>query len=304
MIPLHGPIFVVLAATLWAIDALIRTPLTQRIPAVSIVFFEHLFGLIILSPLFVRSLPVLKKINLKTWVAITILTLVSSIGGTVLFTQALGASFATGDFITPLLLQKLQPIIVLLLSLLILKEKPNTAFFLWMPLALIGGYLMSFGFNIPQLSLSGKELVVLLSLGATACWGTGTIISKTLLNKFSSRDTTFLRFLVAVPLSFGIAMLSKQMYSFAQFTLEDLLRFIAIALSTGAVALFIYYLGLKKTPAHVATLLELVFPLTSILIGITSLNPYGAPQQLTYQQMIGILLLTISVVKISFLSKS
>lgn len=301
---IEGPFTVMLAASLWALDALIRTPLTKTIPSASIVFYEHVIGLLVLSPLFIRSVPILRSLSFKTWAHVALLSLVSSVGGTILFTQALSASFATGDFITPLLLQKLQPLLVIVLARIILKEKLHKQFFVWAPIALIGSYLMSFGLTVPHISLTNKELVVLLSLGAAACWGSGTIISKLLLTKFSPRDATFLRFLAAIPLSFGIAITLRQYAAPSALSPLDLLRFVAISVTTGAAALLLYYQGLAKTRAHIATIAELMFPLVSVLIGITALNPYGAPQTLSVPQIVGIILLVGSALRISLLQTS
>lgn len=297
----RGPFAIMLASSLWAVDALIRTPLTRTIPSASIVFYEHLIGLLILSPLFVRSLPLLRNISSKTWMHVFLLSLVSSVGGTILFTQALAVSFASGDFITPLLLQKFQPVLVIVLAALFLKEKLHKEFLLWVPAALIGSYFISFGLTMPKLQLAGKELVVLLSLGAAVSWGTGTIISKLLLFRFSARDATFLRFLAAIPLSLGAAVVLRQYTPPTALSASEIIRFIAISVTTGAAALLLYYHGLTKTHAHIATISELMFPFVSVLIGVTMLNPYGAPQTLSAAQIIGIVLLVGSVLRISLL---
>ncbi|MBI4065524.1 EamA family transporter [Candidatus Gottesmanbacteria bacterium] len=301
---IEGPFTVMLAASLWAVDALIRTPLTKTIPSASIVFYEHAIGLFVFSPLFIKSMTILRTLSTKTWMHVALLALVSSVGGTILFTQALSVSFATGDFITPLLLQKLQPFLVIVLARIILKEKLHIQFFIWAPIALIGSHLMSFGNLLPHVSLANKELVVLLSLGAAACWGSGTIISKLLLSKYSPRDATFLRFLAAIPLSFVIAITLGQYAPPSVLSTTDLIRFVAISLTTGAAALLLYYQGLSHTRAHIATIAELSFPLVSVIIGITALNPYGAPQSLSAYQIAGIILLIASVLRISFLQQS
>lgn len=291
-------VLIMFAASLWAIDALIRTPLTQSLSPISIVFWEHVIGLFVLSPLIVKSIRTIRTISLSDWSWFTLLALVSSVGGTVLFTQALSSSFASGDFITPLLLQKLQPLIVIVLSWLLLKETISMRFLLYALLALFGGYIMSFGLMIPEFSLQGKELVVLLSLGAASCWATGTIISKTVLKKHPVILSTILRFTLAIPLALVVGALLNQPVSYT-LAAADVFRLLTIALTTGAVALAIYYVGLKRTPAHIATIAELMFPLVSIIIGITTLNPYGAPQTITFVQAIGILLLLIGVFKSS-----
>lgn len=293
---LRGPLFIMIAASLWAIDALIRTPLTQHLSPVSIVFWEHVIGLFVLSPFLIPVLKKLPSLRSVDWGWFVLLSLVSSVGGTILFTQALSSSFASGDFITPLLLQKLQPLIVISLSWLLLKERIHKQFLLFALLALIGGYLMSFGLFVPSFSFAGKELVVLFSLSAASCWALGTIISKTVLQRFTVIESTSIRFILTIPLTFLISFIISSPVTGISSSV-DLGRFFFIALTTGTAALGIYYVGLKKTPAHIATIAELMFPLVSILIGITALNPYGAAQTLSLPQLIGIVLLLIGVVK-------
>lgn len=288
--------WVMFAASLWAIDALIRVPLTQTLSPMSIVFWEHVVGFFILLPFCIQSFRVLPTVRRKDWGLILLLTLASSIGGTLLFTYALQASFSVGDFITPLLLQKLQPLFVIFLSSIFLQEKVTRKFFLYTGLALVGSYLMSFGLTLPSYDLSGKTLIVLFALGASLLWGFGTILSKTLLKRYAAKDLTFLRFGLAVPIAFLVSLVFQLPISSINQPTE-LLRFILIALSTGAAGLFIYYKGLKHTPAHIATIAELIFPFISILIGLTFLNPYGAPQTLTTAQWLGILLLIIGIMK-------
>jgi len=294
-----GPFLIMFAAALWAVDALIRTPLTQTIPATTIVFWEHLIGLFLLSPVFWRVKNVFTKLNRGDWLNIIALTIVSSVGGTILFTLALEKSFATGDFVTPLLLQKTQPLIVILLSAVFLKEKITKRYMVFAPLAILGSYLMSFGLAPMHLQLAGRELIFVLAIGAAAAWGSGTILSKKVLVKLSFVESTCIRFFAAVPLAYAATLLFRQTPTVTSITPDALVRFITIGIFTGAGALLIYYKGLARTQANVSTISELTFPFVSILIGVTPLNPYGKAQTLSLPQLIGIALLLTSVVAIS-----
>jgi len=55
-------------------------------------------------------------------------------------------------------------------------------------------------------------------------------------------------------------------------TISQSARFIIIALSTGMVALLIYYRGLKTTPVRVSTILELTFPFLAVFIDVVFYN--------------------------------
>ncbi|MBP7966767.1 DMT family transporter [Candidatus Woesebacteria bacterium] len=295
-----GPFIIMLAASFWAIDALFRTQLTYTIPSASIIFLEHLIGFICLLPLFIRNFSEIKNLKKTDWLNFIALTVVSSVAGGLLFTQALSASFAQKDFITPLLLIKLQPVFVIGLSALFLKEKLTIRFCIAALFALCGSYIMSFGFMPINLSLEGKVLVYVLALGATFCWGIGTILSKRALSQVSFQTATTLRYGIAIPVALIFAYILGQTYNFGQLGFEQIWRFLIIgAVTGGAAAIFIYYWGLRHTQAKVSTIAELIFPLVSLIIGTTSLNPYGAPQTLTMANIIGIILLVSAVLVIT-----
>ncbi|KKU47531.1 hypothetical protein A3H10_00385 [Candidatus Uhrbacteria bacterium RIFCSPLOWO2_12_FULL_46_10] len=295
-----GPFFVMLAAVLWALDALLRTELTKTIPSVWIVFIEHLVGFVLLSPIFFSSISKLKDLKRNDWLAAIGLTIVSSVLGTVLFTEALARSFANYDFATPILLQKMQPVFVIALAALFLRERLFFRFIVLVPVALVGSYLVSFGVQPIKLEFTGKELVYVLALGAAFAWGAGTILSKTLLRKLGFAEATALRFLLAIPLSLVMALALGQNYSLASLKAGEFFRFVIIAFTTGAGAVLIYYRGLQQTEAKVATIAELVFPAVTLAIAISRFNPYGAPQVLSLANIFGIIILFCAVIAISF----
>ena len=288
-----------IAASLWAIDALLRGSLIKTMPPASIVFYEHLIGFIILIPLFFRYWPKFTSLKLRDWLILIGLTVVSSALGTILFTQALARSFALNDFATPVLLLKLQPLFVILLAATFLKEKLTLRFLLLVPVALVGSYLVSFGWQRVPLVLTDRTIVYLLSLGATFSWGAGTILSKAALRKLSFSEATVIRYALAIPVTMIFMLSLQQSYALGDLRLNQIFRLIIIAFTTGAGAIFIYYRGLKRTEAKVSTIAELMYPLVSILIAITALNPYGAPQQLSKANIIGILLLLAAILKVS-----
>lgn len=295
-----GPLLIMIAASLWAIDALFRTQLTFTIPVTVIVLLEHTLGFFILSPILVRQIGTLRSISSKTWLQILAMTIISSVGGTLLFTQALNLSFANNDFVTPILLQKLQPVFVVALSALFLKERLTGRFLFLSAIALLGSYLLSFGTSLVSLSFEGKELVVLLALGAAACWGGGTILSKAILTKVNFPLATVLRFLFAIPVAYGAMFIMNESYSLVQMSGGEVWRFLVIAgITGGALALYLYYKGLQKTQAKVSTFAELMLPVVTLGIAVTPLNPYGAPQMLSIGNMVGILLLLTSILAIS-----
>lgn len=299
-----GPILIMIASSLWAIDAIFRTQLTFTIQPATIVMIEHAVGFIFLSPFVFKNFNDIKKLQKKHWLAILTMTTVSSVLGALLFTKAIALSFASYDFVTPVLLQKLQPIFVIGLSAVFLKEKINLKFVILVLSALLGSYLISFDFKAVNLKLEGRELVFLLSVMAALSWGSGTILSKYILSKLNFETASALRFMIAVPIAFIFTIFLKENYNLLTLKYIDIFRFLIIAtLTGGALAIYLYYKGLQKTQAKISTIAELMFPVTAVIIATTNLNPYGEPQILTIGKIIGIILLVSSILGITYLEK-
>ena len=85
----YGSGAVVLAALLWSLDGLLRRHL-YSLPAPVIVFWEHLFGFILLVPFIIASWKAFKKLTRKQWFAIVGVSFLSGAVGTIFYTAALG----------------------------------------------------------------------------------------------------------------------------------------------------------------------------------------------------------------------
>lgn len=287
------------AATLWAIDGIFRTKLTYAIPAASIVFLEHTIGSIILLPFFLKSWEKIKSLSFKQWLNLITLTIVSSALGTILFTQA----FSYGDFLTPILLQKLQPVFVILLSAVILKEKISLKQILLSAIALTGSYMLHFGLNKPNFIFGAKEIIFALSIGAAMCWGSGTLLSKNALKNLSFMEATSLRYFLAVPITLFFVFTLNQSFDFQTLNSDMLYRFAAITI-IGVLSIALYYKGLKNVKASLSTIDELMLPIVSIIIATTSLNPNGAPQVPELTNIIGMALMLGAIIILSLDKKN
>jgi len=115
---------------------------------------------------------------------------------------------------------------------------------------------------------AGTASAALFAFLAALCWGSSTTFSKMLLNIHDSRVITVLRFGITTLFALGLVILLGHAPELRVPTIGEMWRFGVIAISTGMVALLIYYRGLKHTSVRVATILELMFPLVAIIIDI------------------------------------
>src|SRR3989344_993138 len=117
-----GPIFIVVAAILWALDGVLRISLYSLPPAV-IVFYEHLFGFVVLLFIFFKWIGDLRKMTKKEWIAILAVSLFSGALGTIFYTSALQKVNFLPFSVVVLLQQQLQPIWAIAAASILLKEK-------------------------------------------------------------------------------------------------------------------------------------------------------------------------------------
>lgn len=290
-----GPLFVIIAALLWSMDGLLRTSLYTLPPAV-IVFYEHLLGAIILLFLSIKWLKELKKMTRKEWLAIALVSLFSGALGTILYTAALGyINYQAQYSVVVLLQQQLQPIWAIGTAAILLKERVTKQFLFWAGIALVAAYFITFkDLQVNFSTGSGTTMAGLFALLAGLMWGSSTAVSKYVLNKVSFVTGTALRFFLAPVFAFGFILFNNQTSLLLKVTPPQFLTLFLITFSTGMVALLFYYYGLKRTPARVTTLCELVWPASAVLI-----DYFLYHKTLSYSQIFGIALLLFAIYQVT-----
>jgi drug/metabolite transporter, DME family len=272
---------VALAAALWGTDALLRLPLTGTYSAATIVAVEHLLIVLVTLPWLPAAARALRAASPRTRWAVVVIGVGASAVATVLFTM----SFQLAGPITPLVLQKLQPLMALLAAWLLLGERLTRRFPLFVVPALAGAWLLAFPDPL-GVSVQGAQ-AALLAVGAAALWGLGTVLGRFAGAELSFPHLTVLRFAIGLPASLVLALGVGAPLTVAA---VDLPFVAALALIPGLLALVLYYKGLRRTPASRATLAELAFPVTAAAVGTTVL---GA--QLTGTQWTGFVLVAAAV---------
>ena len=264
-VQIWAPLMIIGAALLWSLDGLLRRSLFVLPPDV-IVFYEHLLGTILLLPILIRGWGTVKNLKFKGWSALGAVALFSGLLGTLFYTAALGkVQFI--QFSVVVLLQQLQPIWAILGGVVILGERMPRRFFVWAIPAFAASYLVSF----PHLSAtlnpgSATTTAALLALGAGLMWGISTSFSKVVLGRVSAALSTALRFALTSVIAFGAVAVLGHTQALGALSSSQWLTLGAITLSTGMVALLLYYHGLRHVHASASGILELTWPLSAVVI--------------------------------------
>jgi DME family drug/metabolite transporter len=269
-----GVALVALAAAMWGTDALFRRPLAHSTSAATVVFGEHVLLVAITLPLLAVSLRAVMAAGTRYVLAAVAVGAGASAAATILFTQA----FVHGDPITPVVLQKVQPLIVVAGARVFLGEEPRRRFAWFLLPALAGIWLIAFP-HPTEVHARGLTPIA-EALGAAVLWGLGTVFGRFLMRRLSFEHVTTLRFAFGLAASaVALPLLGASAYAGA----HDSLWIAYLALVTGLAALTLYYYGLRKTPATLASLAELAYPVTAGIVGYVA---FGA--ELGWSQWLGV----------------
>lgn len=278
---------VALAAALWGTDALFRRGLALELPAATVVFAEHVLLAAVTAPVLWRDRKALRALSRGDWGAVLLIGAGASATATVLFT----AAFRYGDPTSVLLLQKLQPVVAVLAAMVLLGERLRPRFGLYFCAAVAGGWFIAFADPL-AVSVSSAR-AALLAVGAATLWAFGTVLGRRLAVGVRAPTLAALRFAVGLPASVVLVLLFAGPGGFAV-PGAAVPSLVGLAAIPGLMALWLYYHGLRTTPASVATLAELAFPLTAIVV-----NRLAFGVTLTATQWIGVAVLLVTLIMMS-----
>ena len=295
---IYAPIFIIFAAFLWALDGIVLRPALYTLPVPLVVFVEHGLAFLLMLPFFIKEFKEIRKLKTADWGAFLWVAVFGGALGTMFITKALFyVQFVNLSIVV--LIQKLQPVFALTLAWLILKEKLPKKFFFWAIIALIGTYFATFENFLPNFSTGDKTAIAaLFALGAAFAWGSSTVFSKRALKEVNFRIGTYLRFGLTTLIMFFIAASAGSLSAVSEITSRQFSIFWIIVFSSGGVAMFLYYYGLKRVTASVSTICELAFPLSAIFLEFIV---HG--RLLTWSQWLGAIVLFVAIYQVSLIQK-
>ena len=275
---LAGPALVIAGASMWGLETYWRLPLGRKLDADILVFHEHWMGLLLTMPFLVLGAGKLRTVSRKAMISMVGSGVLGSALGTVCFTQALAllnSSLAN-------LLLNVQPVISVLVSWVWLRERPRARFYPWAAVALACGVAMAWspgGIESPHRLALG-----LFFIGATAlCWGASTTFGRAAMMEIDFKTGTALRYLIGTIATLALAGaqggLGERMRWGVLFTSSTLRQMAGLLVVAAITPTFLYFAGLARTRASVATFAEMAQTFASLLITWGVLGDALAPQQ-------------------------
>jgi drug/metabolite transporter (DMT)-like permease len=289
-----GAIAICISAALWGFDGVVLTPNLYNLDVGYVVFMLHLIPFVIMNIFLFREYKHVKQFTRGDFIILLLVALFGGAVGTLSIVKALFlVEFQKLSIVV--LLQKTQPIFAIALAAIILRERPRKGFFGWAALAIFAGYFLTFGFKLPDLETNIQTVhASLFALLAAASFGSATVFGKKILIRYSFHTATFYRYGLTALLLLVFVLITGRFDQLAVTTPGNWLIFFIIAFSTGSGAIFLYYYGLRKVRAMVATICELCFPLTAIVLDYL-IND----QQLSVVQWVSAAILLYSIVMLN-----
>jgi len=274
---------IMLAALFRSLDWIFLRPQFYTLPAVVVVFLEHILGFLVLLPWLVKRRWKIKVLSRNDWFAIIGVSVLGGLIGTVFITKAFFAAFGGQiTLATVILLQKLQPVFALILARIILKEKLPAKFYVRALLAIWSWYVLAFGQDwLNVFSIQFWHHAAFYSLIAAFAFGAWTVLGKKVVNNLDFQLTAGLRFGITSILAFIVLLVTWDLWSISLLTPHHRISLVIIVFTSGALAMFLYYFGLKRVKASQATILELFRPLSAVILDYFLNGNILTPAQMT-----------------------
>src|SRR5213596_1021653 len=204
----YGPWLVGLGAALWGTESAWRIPLNALFDAKVIVFWEHVFILIMLLPSLVSHLCEIPKIHARAWGFLLFSGFAGSAVGTIFFTLAL--KYGNPTVVNVIL--NIQPVISTIGAFLLFGDRLARRFFFYAAVAIIAGVFVSvahptlIGVSFERAGLNlgtGYALICALFWGLSTVAGRGVMIGMSLRLASSLRVVVGLTCMTVILLAYG-----------------------------------------------------------------------------------------------------
>ncbi len=275
-----GTIAIGFSAILWGFDGVVLTPRLFNLDVSFVVLVLHLLPFLLMNIFMFKQYKNLKLFLRQDYITFSLVALFGGAIGTMAIVKALFlVDFQQLSVVV--LLQKLQPIFAIGLAAILLKEKIRKQFALWATIAIIASYFLTFGFSLPNISTEKNTInAALYALLAAFSFGSSTVFSKKILMNHNFVTATFFRYLFTSIIMLVFVVATGSYTEIGNVTNENWLYFLIIGLTTGSGAIFVYYYGLRRVKAIVATISELLFPISAIFFDYIINDSMLSPIQL------------------------
>src|SRR5213594_2942966 len=268
----YGPWLVGRGAALWGTESAWRIPLNELFDAKVIVFWEHVFILIMFLPILISRMNEIRKVNARTWGYILFSGFAGSAVGTIFFTLAL--KYGNPTVVNVIL--NIQPVISTIGAFVLFGDRLARLFFLYSGIAIVAGIFVSVT-HPTMIGVSFERAGLNLGTGfALVCalfWGLSTVAGRGVMIGMSLQLASSMRILVGLTCMTVILLVSGKLDGGALWpaaaqahTGKAIVLLFCLASISGGIPLLIYFQGLRLTRASTAGYFEMMQTLAAVCI--------------------------------------
>jgi drug/metabolite transporter (DMT)-like permease len=268
----YGPWLVGLGAALWGTESAWRIPLNELFDAKVIVFWEHVFILMMFLPILISQLNEIPKVRPRAWGFLIFSGFAGSAVGTVFFTLAL--KYGNPTVVNVVL--NIQPVISTLGAFFLFGDRLARRFFLYAGIAVLAGIFVSvahptqIGVSFESAGLNigtGYALICALFWGLSTVAGRGVMVGMSLRLASSMRIVVGLVCMALILLTYGKLNGAALWPGAAQaHPIKAIVLLLFLASISGGIPLLIYFQGLHLTRASTAGYFEMMQTLAAVCI--------------------------------------
>src|SRR5438046_27461 len=268
----YGPWLVGLGAVLWGTESAWRIPLNELFDAKVIVFWEHVFILVMFLPILISRLDEIPRVRARTWGFLIFSGFAGSAVGTVFFTLAL--KYGNPTVVNVVL--NIQPIISTLGAFLLFGDRLARQFFLYAGIAIVAGVFVSVAYPA-QIGVSFERAGLNVGTGyALICalfWGLATVAGRGVMVGMSLRLASSMRIVIGLVCMTLILLVYGKLNGAALWPepaqahpIKAIVLLFFLASISGGIPLLIYFQGLHLTRASTAGYFEMLQTLAAVRI--------------------------------------
>jgi drug/metabolite transporter (DMT)-like permease len=268
----YGPWLVGIGAALWGTESAWRIPLNELFDAKVIVFWEHVFILMMFLPILILQFHEIPTVRARTWGFLIFSGFAGSAVGTVFFTLAL--KYGNPTVVNVVL--NIQPVISTLGAFLLFGDRLARRFFLYAGIAIVAGVFVSVA-NPTQIGVSFEHAGLNVGTGyALICalfWGLSTVAGRGVMVGMSLRLASSMRIVVGLVCMTLILLVYGKLNGTALWpeaaqahSTKAILLLFFLASISGGIPLLIYFQGLHLTRASTAGYFEMMQTLAAVCI--------------------------------------
>jgi drug/metabolite transporter (DMT)-like permease len=268
----YGPWLVGLGAALWGTESAWRIPLNELFDAKVIVFWEHVFILIMFLPILISRLQEIPRVRARTWGFLIFSAFAGSAVGTIFFTLAL--KYGNPTVVNVIL--NIQPVISTLGASLLFGDRLARPFFLYAGIAIASGIFVSVA-NPTQIGISfdraGLNVGTAYALICALFWGLSTVAGRGVMVGMSLRLASSMRIVIGLVCMTLILLAYGKLNGAALWPegaqahpIKAIALLFFLASISGGIPLLFYFQGLHLTRASTAGYFEMMQTLAAVCI--------------------------------------